>query len=134
MHWSETMSPDQVRLVQDSFAKVRPIAHQAADLFYGRLFEVAPDVRALFPDDMADQKRKLMAMLATAVINLHQMEKAVTAVQELGRRHAGYGVNDRHYKVVGEVLIWTLGQVLAQISPQRSRTRGSPSTRRWRPP
>ena len=58
------MTPEQVSLVQESFKKVQPIAPQAADLFYGRLFEIAPQVRPLFPADLKEQKRKLMAMLA----------------------------------------------------------------------
>ena len=61
------MTPHQISLVQTSFAKVVPIAATAADLFYGRLFEIAPEVRRLFPDDLAEQKKKLMAMLGTAV-------------------------------------------------------------------
>ena len=85
------MTPDQVRLVQDSFAKVRPIAGTAADLFYGRLFEIAPEVRPLFPDDMAEQKKKLMAMLGLAVANLGHPETVAPAIQELGRKHVAYG-------------------------------------------
>ena len=50
------MTPEQVQLVQQNFAKVAPISEQAAVLFYGRLFEVAPSVRAMFPDDMAAQE------------------------------------------------------------------------------
>ena len=52
------MTPEQVKLVQDSFAKVAPIADKAAELFYQRLFEVAPAVRPLFHGDMAEQGRK----------------------------------------------------------------------------
>jgi hemoglobin-like flavoprotein len=106
------MTPEQVSLVQESFKKVQPIAPQAADLFYGRLFEIAPQVRPLFPADLKEQKRKLMAMLASAITNLHQVDKIVPAVQDLGRRHAGYGVTSEHYKPVGEALIWTLQQRL----------------------
>jgi nitric oxide dioxygenase len=46
------MTPQQVNRVQASFIKVVPIANQAAALFYGRLFETAPETRALFPGDM----------------------------------------------------------------------------------
>lgn len=108
------MTPAQVSLVQESFKKVQPIAQQAADLFYNRLFEIAPQVRPLFPADLKEQKRKLMAMLATAVTNLHRVDKIVPAVQDLGRRHAGYGVTAEHYKPVGEALIWTLQQGLGK--------------------
>jgi hypothetical protein len=86
------MTPEQVRLVQESFAEVAPIADTAADLFYDRLFTIAPDVRPLFPDDLSQQKKKLMQMLGTAVTNLHQVETIIPAVQTLGRRHADYGV------------------------------------------
>src|SRR5687767_13668600 len=61
------MTPNQIKLVQTSFAQVAPIAATAADLFYGRLFEIAPQVRAMFPDDLGEQKKKLMTMLGTAV-------------------------------------------------------------------
>jgi len=106
------MTPAQVRLVQDSFQKVAYIADAAADLFYDRLFTIAPELRTLFPRDLSMQKKKLMQMLATAVSNLHQLQKILPAVQALGARHAGYGVVDKHYELVGEALLWTLQQGL----------------------
>ncbi len=102
------MTPEQVSLVQQSFKKVEPIAPQAADIFYARLFEIAPEVRPLFPEKMDDQKGKLMGMLATAVNNLHDVDSIIPAVQDLGKRHVAYGVTDAHYKPVGEALIYTL--------------------------
>jgi hemoglobin-like flavoprotein len=106
------MTPEQVKLVQDSFAKVVPIAGTAADLFYDRLFTIAPEVRSLFPSDLTEQKKKLMQMLATAVTNLHQVEKIIPAVEDLGRRHVAYGVTDNHYEPVGAALLWALEQGL----------------------
>jgi hemoglobin-like flavoprotein len=108
------MIPDQVKLVQDSFAKVAPIASQAGDMFYARLFEIAPEVRPMFPADITTQRDKLMQMLSTAVSNLHQVEIIIPAVKELGKRHVGYGVQDAHYDVVGEALIWTLDKGLGE--------------------
>jgi PAS domain S-box-containing protein len=106
------MTPEQVKLVQDSFAKVVPIADAAADLFYDRLFTIAPEVRTLFPKDMTEQKKKFMHMIAAAATNLHQLEKIIPAVEDLGRRHVTYGVTDSHYERVGEALLWTLEQKL----------------------
>jgi hemoglobin-like flavoprotein len=112
------MTPEQVKLVQDSFAKVAPIAGTAADLFYDRLFTIAPEVRSLFPSDLTEQKKKLMQMIAVAVTNLHQVEKIVPAVEDLGRRHAGYGVAEKHYEPVGAALLWTLEKGLgADFTP-----------------
>jgi hemoglobin-like flavoprotein len=106
------MAPEDVRLVQSSFQKVAPIADTAADLFYDRLFAIAPEVRHLFPDDMRDQKKKLVTMLALAVGNLHQIDSILPAVQELGKRHASYGVRPQHYEPVAAALLWTLEQGL----------------------
>ncbi|MGT2478419.1 globin family protein [Methylobacterium oryzae CBMB20] len=106
------MTPEQVRLVQDSFAKVRPVAGTAADLFYGRLFEIAPRVRDLFPGDMTEQKQKLMAMLGLAVANLNRPDTVVPAPRDLGRKHVAYGAQDSHYAPVGAALLWTLEQGL----------------------
>jgi hemoglobin-like flavoprotein len=106
------MTPEQVALVQTSFKKVVPIAGTAADLFYGRLFEIAPEVRSMFPDDLSEQKKKLMTMLGTAVGNLHQLDTILPAIQALGKRHAGYGVTAAQYAPVGAALLWTLEQGL----------------------
>jgi hemoglobin-like flavoprotein len=102
------MTPQQIELVQTSFKKVVPIAGTAADLFYGRLFEIAPEVRSMFPEDMKEQKIKLMSMLGTAVTNLHKLETILPAVKALGERHKGYGVTAAHYAPVGAALLWTL--------------------------
>ena len=107
------MTPEQITMVQESFKKVAPISATAADLFYDRLFEVAPEVRQLFPDDMTQQKKLLMSMLATAVTNLHRAEAILPAVRDLGRRHVGYNVKDEHYDIVGGALLWTLEKGLA---------------------
>jgi len=106
------MTQDQIAIVQDSFKKVVPIAATAADLFYDRLFAIAPDVRPLFPDDLKEQKKKLVAMLATAVTNLHQVDSIAPAVADLGKRHVAYGVKPEHYQPVGAALLWTLEQGL----------------------
>ncbi|MEC9431962.1 MAG: globin family protein [Pseudomonadota bacterium] len=108
------MTPEKVALVQTSFKKVAPIADTAADIFYARLFEIAPDVRSLFPEQMGDQKKKLMQMLGAAVANLHQVETILPAVQDLGRRHVAYGVTDAHYDTVGAALLYTLEKGLGE--------------------
>jgi hemoglobin-like flavoprotein len=95
-------------LVQESFAKIAPIADDAAALFYRRLFEVDPSLQAMFRGPMAEQRRKLMQMLTAAVKGLDHVDRLVPVLQDLGRRHAGYGVNAVHYDIVAEALLWTL--------------------------
>ena len=106
------MTPAEKSLVQTSFAKVAPIAEQAAALFYGRLFEMDPSLRPLFKGDIREQGRKLMNMIAFCVQGLDALDQLVPAVQGLGKRHAGYGVTDAHYATVGGALLWTLEQGL----------------------
>ena len=106
------MTPDQVQLVQDSFAKVVPISETAAVLFYDRLFEIAPQVKAMFPADMTEQRRKLMATLAAVVNGLGNLTSILPAASALAKRHVSYGAKAEHYPVVGAALLWTLEQGL----------------------
>ncbi len=102
------MTPDTIALVQGSFRKVAPIADIAANIFYDRLFTTHPALRSLFPEDMSEQKGKLVQMLGIAVGGLTRPEEIIPAVEALGRRHTGYGVEAAHYDAVGAALIHTL--------------------------
>jgi len=102
----------QINLVQSSWEKVVPISDTAAKLFYGELFELDPGLRSLFTSDMAAQGKKLMQAISLAVRGLNDLGKLVPVIQDLGRRHVGYGVQDKHYETVGTALIWTLEQGL----------------------
>ncbi len=102
------MTPDQIKLVQDSWAKVLPISEAAAAIFYDRLFELDPSLRFLFKVGTAEQGRKLMAMINTAVSSLARLDTIVPAVQALGARHSIYGVRDKDYDTVASALLWTL--------------------------
>jgi hemoglobin-like flavoprotein len=108
------MTPEKIDLVQTSFRKVMPISATAADLFYGRLFELDPALKPLFKGDMKEQGRKLMQMIGTAVASLRDLPTLVPVVQALGKKHAGYGVKAEHYDTVGAALLWTLGKGLGE--------------------
>jgi hemoglobin-like flavoprotein len=107
------MTPQQVTTIQASFAKVASIADAAASLFYGRLFEIAPETRVLFKGDMAAQGKKLMGAIAMVVNGLRNIEAIAPAVRELAKRHVAYGVRPEHYATVGAALLWTLEKGLA---------------------
>jgi len=102
------LTPSQQLLVRASFAKVEPIADAAAMIFYDELFKRDPRLRHLFKDDMTEQRKKLMQMLATAVAHVHDLSMISAAVRALGQRHRGYGVSPGDYTTVGEALIATL--------------------------
>ncbi len=115
------MDAQQIALVRANFALVAPVSREAAAMFYARLFEIAPPLRALFRGDMEEQGAKLMAMLATAVANLDRLDEIVPAVRALGARHATYGVQEADYGPVAEALLWTLGQALGEAFTEEAR-------------
>ncbi len=110
----ELVSSADRELVQATFAMVEPIAEAAAELFYNKLFELDPALKPLFKGDIKEQGKKLMATLKVVVAALDAPPKLVPAVQILGQRHKGYGVQPAHYATVGEALLWTLEQGLQE--------------------
>lgn len=113
------MTPEQIALVRESFAKVVPIREQAAALFYDRLFAIDPSTRPLFRGDMRSQGAKLMAAIGAVVKSLDRLETMLDDLRALARRHDRYGVREAHYASVGAALLWTLEQGLgADFTPQ----------------
>lgn len=113
------MLAKSVHLVQQSFAKVEPIAPQAAALFYENLFQLDPTVRHLFRGDMIQQGERLMQMIALAVSRLDEPSQLIPVLRGLAARHKEYGVQDSHYATVGAALLRTLEQGLgAAFTPQ----------------
>ncbi len=107
------MEQHEIELTKQSWQLVLPIADQAADLFYSRLFELAPSIEQMFAStDMSDQKGKLLRAISLVISNLHQPSCLISDIEALGHRHAGYGVLPQHYEPVGQALLWTLEQGL----------------------
>ena len=102
------MTPRQILLVQSSFERLKPMAARAGLLFYDRLFTVDRSLRRMFRAAPAEQAQKLMQVLGVAVSALGRIEQLVPVLEEMGGRHAAYGVRDEHYETVGACLLWTL--------------------------
>jgi hemoglobin-like flavoprotein len=108
------MTSAEIADVQRSFVLVAPIADQAGLLFYDRLFVLDPSLRPMFAEDLTEQSKKLMHVLAVATNGLNRPDTLVPIVESLGARHVAYGVKDEHYDTVGQALIWTLEKGLAE--------------------
>lgn len=108
------ITPQQKELVQQTWTMVVPIADKAAELFYGRLFELEPEYKKMFKNDMTEQGKKLMKTINIAVAALDDVEPLVPVLKQMGADHAGYGVVERDYNVVGAALLWTLEQGLGE--------------------
>jgi hemoglobin-like flavoprotein len=109
------ITPQQKELVKKTWVMVVPIADTAAELFYGRLFELEPEYRPMFKNDMTEQGRKLMKTINIAVEALDNLEPLIPVLKKMGADHVGYGVKDRDYNVVGASLLWTLEKGLGDV-------------------
>lgn len=106
------MTPAQIQMVRESLGKIAPKADEFAKAFYARLFELDPALRPLFKGDMAAQGHKLMDMIAAVVARLDDLQSVGPAIQMLGARHVGYGVQQVHYESVGAALLSALEKYL----------------------
>lgn len=116
------MTPQQIDIIRSSFAQVVYKRAELGLLFYERLFAIAPELKPLFKTDIREQARKLMDTLGVAVSALRDMPALTLTLQDLGRRHRGYGVSEKHYAKVGEALIWTLEKGLGPAFDAQTRT------------
>src|SRR5262249_24674032 len=121
------MTPDQVTLVQQTFAQVVPVADKAAETFYGRLFDVAPAVKPLFRGDMTEQRHKLMATLTVVVRGLSDLPSILPAASTLAKRHVDYGAKPEHSLVGGEALLGTWARALRPRWPREVGLAGTPA-------
>jgi hemoglobin-like flavoprotein len=108
------MNARTIHSLRTSFSRVEALGHVAALIFYKRLFELAPQVRPLFPDTIEDQSRKLMDVLTSALGMLERPEELRIALEQLGARHIDYGVQPEHYDLVGTALLDMLASVLGR--------------------
>ena len=114
------LSKEQIGIIKYTWLRVVPIADVAAMLFYDNLLRANPELTPMFArSDMSEQRKKLVASLNLVVLSLDSLESVVPALQSLGRKHVGYGVQEEHYDAVGAALLETLGQGLGtEFTPE----------------
>jgi hemoglobin-like flavoprotein len=102
------MDSQRIASIRSTWRRLVPVEDEVARTFYRILFDLDPSLRRLFRGDMAEQGRKLTALLDVVVSQLDRLGDIVPLVEQLGRRHARYGVEHRHYDTVGVALLATL--------------------------
>jgi hemoglobin-like flavoprotein len=114
-HKNNTMTQKQTELVRSTWTMVAAMDHvTVGQLFYNRLFEIAPQVKPMFRNPMDEQSKKLFAMISYVISKLDKLETILSEVAKLAQRHTTYGVQPHHYSIVGEALLWTLEKGLAE--------------------
>ncbi len=106
------ITPQQKRLVRETFEEIAESPIEIALLLYGRLFELDPSLRRLFHTDLREQSRKLVTMLNTIVQGLDRFDAMRQELAELGRRHVAYGVKPEHYVTLSSALLWAFARSL----------------------
>jgi hemoglobin-like flavoprotein len=106
------VTPEQIMLVQVSWEQIAPMAPKLGDVFYGKLFELAPEARDLFSTDLHIQGETLISMLGVAVNMLDKLSIIDPIVQDLGRRHVRYRVRPEFVQPFRQALMHTLGRAL----------------------
>jgi hemoglobin-like flavoprotein len=103
---NEHLSRDEIRLVQETFDRLWPTA-RTAELFYTRLFEIAPNIRPMFHkvSEMGKQVDKFTATLAMLIWSLDDKAKLLPAIETLAKQHVLYGVQPAHYTMLGQALM-----------------------------
>ena len=109
------MTREHAEIVQRTWRAVLPVGDTFAEMFYGRLFALDPQLRRLFRNDMVEQGRNLTAMLSVATANIAKPEKISVALRQLAKRHASYGVEPRHFATVEAALVFALEHVLIDV-------------------
>jgi hemoglobin-like flavoprotein len=122
------MTPQQTKLVAQSFESIKPRLPEIGAMLYAKLFEIAPDARALFKGDMKDQEKKLMLLFSEFVrvrtrsqhflpVTGDRGQAVIPGIGALHQRHVGYGVQNQHYGQMREAMMWALTQALQNDFP-----------------
>lgn len=111
------LTSEQIELIRDSFHRLEPDA-EVAEKFYDRLFEIAPELRSMFRSDMTGQGMRFMRTMRVIVQYLDEPESLRPYLRKLAEGHAAYGVKAKHFKPMGQALIWTMRQALGDEFPE----------------
>jgi len=115
------LTPEQISLIKESWAKVIPIKETAAELFYARLFELDPTAKALFKGKLDFQGDKLMTTLNVVVESLENLESVIPMLHAMGKRHIIYNVRAEQYDIVGAAFLWVLDQGLGDAFTEETK-------------
>ncbi len=108
------MEQAMIERLESSFNLLAPRGPELVDRFYAHLFSENPGLRPMFPSDMGDQKKKLLASLVLVIENIRNTEKLGQPLHDLGARHVGFGTAPEHYPVVRDTLISVMADMAGE--------------------
>lgn len=102
------MTDRKTLIIKTTWSYVMTQPELTGELFYGKLFELDPTLRQMFPENMEGQMHKLINMITYMVSRLQTLPQIQKDIDAMAIRHTGYGVKDEHYALVGKALLWVL--------------------------
>ena len=112
------LSEREIALLRESFRLLRLEEEAASERFYERLFEIAPEVRPMFPADMSEQGMKFMSTLGVILDHIDRPQALEPHLDNLAKGHAAYGVRPEHFPPMGQALIDTMRETLGDRFPE----------------
>lgn len=109
------MDDELIERLQSSFNALKPQGEELVETFYAKLFSDHPEVRTMFPEEMKDQRNKLLQSLAFVVANLRKPDVMTEKLHELGAGHARFGTTAEHYPIVRDELLYAMGAVAGDL-------------------
>lgn len=116
---ADQLTVEQIGILRSTLAQVEAAQLGVIDQFYEHLFEERPELRTMFSGSQSRQSRKLLQSLKIIVDSMDTPERSIELLEQLGMRHAGYGVQPAHYELAGRVLLRTLASFFGdQFTPK----------------
>jgi hemoglobin-like flavoprotein len=106
------MTDDELDLLRHGLRIMLSRKEIAAEVFYANLFEIAPDLRPMFTEDIVGQTEKVMFAFGAVVGQIHDLDACRDMTRDLAVRHLSYGVVPDHYALVGHAVMRTLETAL----------------------
>ena len=104
-----------VTVLRESFDVVITAAPDLTERFSGELFSRFPHLQPLFGRRSQKAQADMLAQALVAVLEHLEDPRWLTDVLGgLGQKHAGYGVTDEMYGMVGEALLATLAKAAGE--------------------
>ena len=102
----------QKKIVRQTYVHVARREYSAGEMFYERLFAIAPQLQGMFPNDMTQMRLKFIQTVGSYVKALEIGENYNRVIEKLGQRHVGYGVKPEHFDLFRQAFLWAIRQTL----------------------
>ncbi len=108
------MKQQSMLLVQESLLHFK-FDSEFVKRFYARIFEIAPQARALFPSDMEAQEHKFQSSFELFLKGTKDLEKMRSSINNLGAYHADRNIKSEHFPIFCEAIFATLRDELGEL-------------------